>query len=613
MRVEKSSGFFAAAVLALGLLGLVGCGGSYSAPSQPPPSSTSVTISPMSASVKVSGMQTFTATVMNDYLSEGVTWALSAGCSGANCGGSLTMVTKSSVTYNAPATVPTPAMVTLTATSIYNPAKSNNAIITVTSGAAAVSVTIGPQLDPAAVFRTHVPHLNATVGQGGTASIGAAQPAASVTFSGQSYAVGPTVAPTTTIPEAEEHIAVNPNNSSNLVAAISDFSLRGGFNTTKFAFSFNNGAAGSWRENFVPLVNGSPATGDGNVWQANSDPVLAIDRFGHVYLVDLYINVLGSGNIVDGLYVSVGSVSGSGVNFTVAQTFSVVPPVFTPNDTQDKPWIAVDNSSNAATTGNVYVSWTRFVNGTDKIIFSRSVNQGAGWSTPVQINPKSQNGAVQGSQVAIGPAGEVYVAYEVFFMGGLRQHFLAKSTDGGQSFTAPVAITPLFNDLSFSSSYRKNSFPALAVSPANGNVYEVYADQPNTTVGAEVEFIHSANGGVSFTSPLVINDSSSGQQFMPAVTVDSSGVIHASWFDTRRSPANASLYDIFATFSKDAGGTFAPNAQVTSTLVDADSVSFIGDYAGIAAAGGFAHPVWTSGGFNNGLLQTATLTLPKAP
>jgi hypothetical protein len=42
-------------------------------------------------------------------------------------------------------------------------------------------------------------------------------------------------------------------------------------------------------------------------------------------------------------------------------------------------------------------------------------------------------------------------------------------------------------------------------------------------------------------------------------------------------------------------------------------VSFIGDYAGIAAAGGFAHPVWTSGGFNNGLLQTATLTLPKAP
>jgi hypothetical protein len=471
----------------------------------------------------------------------------------------------------------------------------------------------GPQLDPAAVFRTHVPHLSAAVAQGGTTTSGTPQSATSATFSGQTYQVGPTVAPTTTIPEAEEHVAVNPNNSSNLVAAISDFSLRGGFNTTKFAFSFNNGASGSWTENFVPLVNGSPATGDGNVWEANSDPVVAIDKLGHVYLVDLYINVLGVGNIVDGLYVSVGSISGSSVNFSVPQTIPVVPPVFTPNDIQDKPWIAVDNSSNTSTTGNVYVSWTRFVNGTDKVIFSRSVDHGANWSTPIQINPKSQNGAVQGSQVAVGPGGEVYVAYEAFFSGGVRQHFLAKSTDGGQSFAAPVAITPLFNDLSFSSSYRKNSFPALTVSPANANVYEVYADQPNTTVGAEVEFILSTNGGVSFTSPMVINDSSAGQQFMPAVTVDSSGAIHASWFDTRRSPTNASLYDIFATFSKDAGGTFAPNAQVTSTLVDADSVSFIGDYAGIAAAGGFAHPVWTSGGFNNGLLQTATLTLPKAP
>ncbi len=599
-------------LLSAGLIGLAGCGG-YNAPSQPPPTpaSTSVTISPTSASVPAGTTKNFAATVMNDYLSEGVTWALSgAGCSMTACG-SLTMMTTSSVTYNAPTIVPMPATVMLTATSVFNTMKSNTAIITVTAAAAAaVSVTIGPQLDPSAVFRTHVPHLSSTVGHGGTTIPGTSQSTTSATFSGQTYELGPTVAPTTTIPEAEEHVAVNPNNSSNLIAAISDFSLRGGFNTTKVAFSFNNGAAGSWTESFVPLVNGSPATGDGNVWEANSDPVVAIDKLGHAYLVNLYINVLGRGNAVDGLYVSVGSVSGSSVNFSVAQTVPVVPPVFKPNDTQDKPWIAVDNSSNASTSGNVYVSWTRFVRRRDRIIFSRSLNQGASWSPPVQINPESQNGAVQGSQVAVGPAGEIYVTYEVFFMGGLRQHFLAKSTDGGQSFAAPVAITPLFNDLSFSSSYRKNSFPALAVSPANGNVYEVYADQPNATVGAEVEFILSTNGGASFSSPVVINDDSSGQQFMPAVTVDSSGVIHASWFDTRRSPTNASMYDIFATFSKDAGGTFAPNAQVTSTLVDADSVSFIGDYAGIAAASGFAHPVWTSGGINNGLLQTATLTLP---
>ncbi len=125
-----------------GLLGLVGCG-SYSAPSQPPPTPTSVTISPTSASVPAgTGTKSFTATVMNDYLNRGVTWALSgAGCSMTTCG-SLTSVTTSSVTYNAPATVPNPATVTLTATSVNNTMKSATATITVTAGAAAVSVTI---------------------------------------------------------------------------------------------------------------------------------------------------------------------------------------------------------------------------------------------------------------------------------------------------------------------------------------------------------------------------------------------------------------------------------------------------------------------------------------
>ncbi len=129
-------------ILSAGLLGLVGCG-SYSAPSQPPPTQTSVTVSPTSASVSAgTGTQNFTAAVMNDYLNRGVTWALSgAGCSGATCG-SLSNMTSSSVTYNAPAAVPSPATVTLTATSANNTMKSATATITVTSGAAAVSVTI---------------------------------------------------------------------------------------------------------------------------------------------------------------------------------------------------------------------------------------------------------------------------------------------------------------------------------------------------------------------------------------------------------------------------------------------------------------------------------------
>jgi Domain of unknown function (DUF5666) len=133
-------------ILSAGFIGLAGCGG-YSPSSQPPPTPTSVTISPMSSSVPAgTGTQNFTATVMNDYLSRGVTWALSgSGCSGATCG-SLSNMTSSSVTYNAPAAAPNPATVTLTATSVNDTSKRSTATITVTAaaaaGAAAVSVTM---------------------------------------------------------------------------------------------------------------------------------------------------------------------------------------------------------------------------------------------------------------------------------------------------------------------------------------------------------------------------------------------------------------------------------------------------------------------------------------
>src|SRR5713101_7891006 len=85
----------------------------------PPP--ISVSVAPTTASVAVNGTQPFTATLQNDTQSKGVTWALSGtGCSGAACG---TLSANSSasgvaITYTAPSSVPNPATVTLTATSV---------------------------------------------------------------------------------------------------------------------------------------------------------------------------------------------------------------------------------------------------------------------------------------------------------------------------------------------------------------------------------------------------------------------------------------------------------------------------------------------------------------
>ncbi len=201
------------------------------------------------------------------------------------------------------------------------------------------------------------------------------------------------------------------------------------------------------------------------------------------------------------------------------------------------------------------------------IFFSRSTNHGVTWSAAKQINPASQNGAIQGSQVAVGPNGEVYVSYELFTgTGATGVHKIAKSTNGGVSFGAPVSQTPTFNNLTFCLDYRCNSFPALAVNPKTGFIYDVYTDQPGTN--SKTKFTRSTTaGGLTFTSPIVVNDSTAGQRLMPAVTSDISGDVEISWFDTRNSPTNPDVLDIYATYTKNNGGAFATNAKVNAISI----------------------------------------------
>jgi hypothetical protein len=349
-----------------------------------------------------------------------------------------------------------------------------------------------------------------------------------------------------------------------------------------------------------------------------------IDRSGNLYLCNLYIAIdaITENILYVGLYV------GATGSLPYAQTnMHPVFPVDLSGSTQpDKPWMAVDNTTGKPTSGNVYVTWSEFQStpsgSMDMIDFASSADQGVTWSAPKQVSPSTQNGAVQGSQVAVGPDGTVYVVYEVFYAGNQRAQFLTQSTDGGGSFTTPVAITPNFNELNIGSPYRTNSFASIAV---GSTVNVVYSDQPDTT--AQVEFIHSATNG--FSAPVVINDVSTGHHFFPSVAVDGNDVIHTSWFDTRNSPDNPEFYDVYATYTKDRS-TFATNAKVTPTIIDSGtgflSGPFIGDYAGIAAAVtnlgvSEAHPVWTSGGLADfplgppffrplGQLQTAMLQVP---
>jgi hypothetical protein len=85
-----------------------------------------VTVTPATASITTGATQQFSASVTGTS-NTAVTWTASGtGCSGATCG-----TISSTGLYTAPATAPTPATVTITATSVLDPTKSASASVTI--------------------------------------------------------------------------------------------------------------------------------------------------------------------------------------------------------------------------------------------------------------------------------------------------------------------------------------------------------------------------------------------------------------------------------------------------------------------------------------------------
>src|SRR5207245_2221659 len=107
----------------------------------------------------------------------------------------------------------------------------------------------------------------------------------------------------------------------------------------------------------------------------------------------------------------------------------------------DKPWIMADS-----TTGNLYLSYTRyhpnFTLGVvdDSIMFTRSTDNGAHWSPSITLSSAAAAGWVQGSRPVAGPSGMsngvVYVAWKEIGQTASGQDYMRirRSDDFGVTF-----------------------------------------------------------------------------------------------------------------------------------------------------------------------------------
>jgi hypothetical protein len=293
----------------------------------------------------------------------------------------------------------------------------------------------------------------------------------------------------------------------------------------------------------------------------------------------------------------------------------------------DHDWVAVDTSPSSPHFGRVYAFWAVFCNpcsgnGNVKLYGAHSDDEGRTWSSAVQVSAVANNSA-QGfretGQMTVSSTGMV----EAFWTENADSKKLpslqvvAVSTDGGQTFSAPVTIaqvtdypltgTPfdvvdLFNRVPGMSA-RVDCFPHPAADPSSARVYVVWCDFSNghgTVQGAV------SSDGVHWTSLGTVASLAGRNAFFPQAAVSPAGTVSVT-FDALTQPppddpfqTGVQTYDNYYVESPAGGGSFTAPLQVSTASSNPDGSGyndlqeqFIGDYIGIVDGPRQAYVVWT--------------------
>ena len=475
----------------------------------------------------------------------------------------------------------------------------------------------------------------------------------------------------------ETWLAVDPNNSKHLIGTYNDY--RRGDGTCGVSYSLNAGK--TWADSTTPngFVSGDFVGTAREYWQGGGDTSVAWDTKGNAYLSCQLFNrgtpTSPNPDQSSGMFVfrSTGS-SGSSFNFPGR-------PVVTHDDTAgagnfllDKQLLTVDNHPGSRFADRIYVTWTTFAaDGTGYIFEAHSNDYGESFSAPVLVSADSNNctntfglptpqgrcNENQDSQPFTGPDGTLYVVYNNFNntvtgTDNRNQVLLARSTDGGQSFSKPVKVGDYYElpdcdtyqgagadpfracvvekGTSANSLFRASNYPIGGVDPTNPNRVVVTfgsyinrnsnesrgctptgfaADGINTYDGVktggcnnDILYSVSTNKGTSFSGtsidprqlPVVTDGAkqTTTDQFWQGTAFAPGGALVVSYYDRSYGTDNSTGFsDITVSASHDRT-TFAHKRVTSSSMPPPTQFAgqFMGDYAGIDVTATTAYPIW---------------------
>ena len=310
----------------------------------------------------------------------------------------------------------------------------------------------------------------------------------------------------------ETAIAVNPRNARDLLAASNDYTYGDGL-AGGIAFSSDGGQ--TWQDSQVPLefTNGSDFSGDlaaRMYWQGGGDPSVAWDTQGNAYFAGLHFNrgepTSDNPDGSSGVYVYRSTQNGGAswsfpgtpvaTQYLAAGSASGLP-------LDDKPYMTIDDSSNPYT-NRIFVTFTLFAaDGTGVIYGAYSSDYGRTFSTPVVVSTSStlcpttyglptsvsSCNENQFSDPFFASDGTLYVVYDNYNNGlssatdNHNQVLIAKSTDGGASFSAPVQVAE-YNDLPDCATYQGGQDAGRACVPEKGTEEDSVFRAANYPVGS---------------------------------------------------------------------------------------------------------------------------------
>ncbi len=389
-------------------------------------------------------------------------------------------------------------------------------------------------------------------------------------------------------PQNEVTGAVNPEDPDNVVMGANDYRF---INETVQKYDGSGGVfhtkdgGKTWKQDFLPgVVRWNPAApGD---FEDASDPSISASAHNVFWYATLGVDREDSGT---GILIS-RSTDGGDTWKTTSAFQTKHPPSASGILVNDKLWIAADpNNPDVA-----YVTWTQFIQGHPfaSIVYTKTTDGGQHWTKPRRISRGEDN---QGSFIVVDANG---VAHAVWLSFRNDSFVIDYARTQGKRFSKPKTIAivdPIRSPVPWGKFFT-NSFPSLAV---DGTTLHIVWPNWNGN-DADLAYIRSDDAGVSWTTPVTI-DNHSDDQFLPRIGA-AGGRVAVGYLD--HFGEKKSAYHVTAVGSLDHGNSWSVPYKISSrdsdplkgnifAFPDCNSI-FIGDYNGVSVDSlGRAYVFWT--------------------